>query len=450
MHIQHLQSVGSIKGRLCLEKLTPCNLITGASFSGKSRFVELLNLGLLGYIPKYGKQPGETLHAVAGGADKLGVVLTFNTGQKNVVTIERNSAGGASVSAHLHVECPSVMLDFKEYLRLSGPDRVAYVLTCASAPDKVISAALTKALNKVVVPAGCGPETQREIKLVSDNAARCASSGKGYMLNWLIGECTALAKKLTDYKRELKANQDKMIVARWQAEVPPDVAQVMIDLQRKKASELNLQITQAISADAAQTQLHTDKALAATRPQLLKAANAAHAAYQKLAKKPAIHNCPHCNCGNAKKASALEALTDAKQALAECDEACARLKNTKATKSNASSQLAKLRTAATAASREYERLVSMQAQRQAYEANATKLKQLEQLVVDGTKIVQAIAAVQAELNTLRAEQITSTFEKLLSVANEFTADILNSPIEYGSEQMELGRRVSRDGRSREK
>ena len=117
-------TLSNLKGISASYELGELNLICGPNSSGKSAVLDAVTLALLGYIPRLGKKPGATFQLATAGTNIMSVATNDRS-----ITWKRNAKGVTTVDG-LDAECnyPPVLLDINEWLGLTGPARIQYVL----------------------------------------------------------------------------------------------------------------------------------------------------------------------------------------------------------------------------------------------------------------------------------------------------------------------------------
>lgn len=130
-----------LKGRTFKYELGPATVFTGPSFSGKTAALDAVKIGLLGFHPRLGKRPADTIKLAAGGAMRVRLELEQTPTPGLHRTIERGfhlEKGSAKATTEEHDSLlQPAMLDATEYFAMSGPERLRYTLRHVS--DAVIA-----------------------------------------------------------------------------------------------------------------------------------------------------------------------------------------------------------------------------------------------------------------------------------------------------------------------
>lgn len=116
-------TIANVKGITRTVELEKINLIHGPNGSGKTALIDGLKLSLLGYHPRLGKKPNLTFQLATPGA----TCMTVATDNCNI-TWSKNAKGAVTVDGIEGVDMPSVMLDIGEWMALSGPARIQYIV----------------------------------------------------------------------------------------------------------------------------------------------------------------------------------------------------------------------------------------------------------------------------------------------------------------------------------
>jgi len=114
-------SARNFKGRTFEYPLAPVTVVTGDNFAGKSAILDAIRVGLMGYLPRLGKQPGATWK-LAGDGPEMEVQLA--TDQTVLSHVWRPSKTGASYEGSIPWQTPPVLLDAREYFQQTAAQRV--------------------------------------------------------------------------------------------------------------------------------------------------------------------------------------------------------------------------------------------------------------------------------------------------------------------------------------
>jgi|GEM_PF-1283429 len=114
----------NFKGRDFDYKLSGVTVFTGPNFSGKTAVLDAIRVGLIGYLPRLGKQPSATWK-LAGAGEKMEVAIDTDT--TTLSHIWRPTKTGASYDGSLPWATPTVLLDSREYFSMPTADRINYV-----------------------------------------------------------------------------------------------------------------------------------------------------------------------------------------------------------------------------------------------------------------------------------------------------------------------------------
>jgi hypothetical protein len=117
-------TIANLKGITRTVELDKINLIHGPNGSGKTAIIDGLKLSMLGYHPRLGKKPNLTFQLASPGV----TCMTVATDIANI-TWSRNLKGAVTVDGLEGLgDMPTVMLDLQEWLALSGPAKIQYVI----------------------------------------------------------------------------------------------------------------------------------------------------------------------------------------------------------------------------------------------------------------------------------------------------------------------------------
>lgn len=117
-------TISNLKGITTSVRLEKYNLIYGPNSVGKTAILDGITLALLGYHPRLGKKPNLTFALATAGQNQMSV--GFN---RSLITWKRNSKGAVSVDGlESIIDLPPVMLNLKEWLALTGPQKVQYII----------------------------------------------------------------------------------------------------------------------------------------------------------------------------------------------------------------------------------------------------------------------------------------------------------------------------------
>jgi DNA repair exonuclease SbcCD ATPase subunit len=137
-------SATNLKGAPFTFSLTPVTVIVGKNFAGKTRIIDAIIVGLLGFHPALGKTARATF-SLASGKD-MEVKLTFDDGS---FIRRRFYLKGDSVKVEEEVpeafentDQLAVMMDAGQYFALSDRDRVTYVADHCPSPANVTTDAI--------------------------------------------------------------------------------------------------------------------------------------------------------------------------------------------------------------------------------------------------------------------------------------------------------------------
>lgn len=181
------------------QKLAPLNVITGNNAAGKSRLLEMVRAGLIGYDPALGK--GKTRKLFSGAAS---VQLTLDDGQQIARDFKATDKPGLDI--------PGVMLDFKTFLDKTGPAQLAYVISQTDMAGLGFTREQITADLRAIVPEKPTEATElafkevlAEITAADDAAAKFVEDGKPVNLNqWLEVLAGRLGERLKLSRAELK------------------------------------------------------------------------------------------------------------------------------------------------------------------------------------------------------------------------------------------------------
>jgi hypothetical protein len=114
----------NFKGRDFDFKLGDVTVFTGPNFSGKTAVLDAIRVGLIGYLPRLGKQPGATWKLA--GAGEL-MEVSIDTDTTTLSHAWRPTKTGASYEGALPWQTPTVLLDAREYFGMATAERINYV-----------------------------------------------------------------------------------------------------------------------------------------------------------------------------------------------------------------------------------------------------------------------------------------------------------------------------------
>lgn len=116
-----LSNVKGITGSYELGELT---IIHGRNSTGKSAVLDAITLALIGYHPKLGKKPNLTFQLATHDATAMSVATN-----DRVISWKKNAKGAVSIDGVEGLgDVPPVMLDINEWLGLTGPGKIQYIL----------------------------------------------------------------------------------------------------------------------------------------------------------------------------------------------------------------------------------------------------------------------------------------------------------------------------------
>jgi DNA repair exonuclease SbcCD ATPase subunit len=117
-------TIANLKGLTKTVEFGEVTVISGPNGSGKSALLDGAILSLLGYIPRIGKKPNLTWALATLGCSMMSVATN-----RRSLSWTRNPKGAVSVEGLDGLDdVPPVMLDIHEWLVLTGPQRIQYVI----------------------------------------------------------------------------------------------------------------------------------------------------------------------------------------------------------------------------------------------------------------------------------------------------------------------------------
>lgn len=116
-------TISNLKGLTRSVELEDINIVHGPNSSGKSALLDGLKLALLGYHPRLGNKPNLTWQLASPGVSMMTVATNGAS-----VTWKQKPNGSVTVEGLPENPVPAVLLDLQEWLALSGPARIQYVL----------------------------------------------------------------------------------------------------------------------------------------------------------------------------------------------------------------------------------------------------------------------------------------------------------------------------------
>jgi hypothetical protein len=207
-HINRIRTT-NWQGRSVDQPLAPLTIITGDNMKGKTAITNALRVALIGYSPKHGKKAADTFGFAGArtGAASLGVGLEVSDGQAihHTWTMKR---GSVKYEGSNPLPTPPVLLDIRDYLQRSGPDKVRYVF------QQLDLAALGFGLDKVTA------RLKKEVKVKSPNEASEAALGQ------LLDDIAALDEQRHDLGQTW---QEWMELVLAKAKASRDECQAIVD-----------------------------------------------------------------------------------------------------------------------------------------------------------------------------------------------------------------------------
>lgn len=198
-------------------RLTNSVAVIGPNFSGKTRILEAIRLLFKGYIPEIGKKPEATWELSS--ADEMAVTGTFDNGAafSRYFFLEKGTAkqsfalGGEDLLTvpgteliELFAKMP--LLDAGHYFDLTDRERVDYVFSMVTLPDKYTGAAIIAQLERISFEEAHTEviETAKAsvIKWVRDRV--CSGVAVGILQNVLTAAVDELKEKFTYWNRRAK------------------------------------------------------------------------------------------------------------------------------------------------------------------------------------------------------------------------------------------------------
>lgn len=185
----------------------PIVLFSGANEAGKTTRLNALRLNLLGYIPKLGKLPSETIKLRAKGATKIETGLEFDTGDW-VKRMYSKTATGASAKPSRSrdtLDFPPVMLEPGLYFNLSPEKRVDYVFGLIDVGGIFDVDSLLKTIREIRVENDGEPAANLRAELVKDiDRTDREREGKGESVQqWLATLSADIAAKRLGQTQEV-------------------------------------------------------------------------------------------------------------------------------------------------------------------------------------------------------------------------------------------------------
>ncbi len=253
----------NIKGRNIDVTLGPVNVFVGPSFSGKTAILDAIKIGLLGYHPSLGKRP-QAAFALANGAAMSVNVEFENTDPKtpnwfrHQWQVERGSVKYTGPDKLPSI--PAVLLDVREYLGLSGPDRLKYMFERAAVGDAVTAADLFGQMNQIEVKEGAPAQLHaaiaEAIQIVGDLDTARHEEGVTVQtwLETVLDQFKAAAKDSGDAVKRMQGLVQGSVDLKAQA-AAPKLANVDADLAsaRKKLDAARIDLDRALQDQSKET-----------------------------------------------------------------------------------------------------------------------------------------------------------------------------------------------------
>ncbi len=210
-------TISNLKGITRTVQLEKINLVYGPNSSGKTAIIDGLKLALLGFHPKLGKKPNLTMALASPGASMMTVAtdlgaITWTRNAKGAVTVDGIESAGV---------VPSVMLDLQEWLGLTGPAKIQYVIEHSG---QVISdavgtvEAILEQNPKITADAAKLSKVDtakylRELGALAKTNRQIAAAEYDVILGVIKQSLTTDAKPVENPERELKQVQAKIDAA---------------------------------------------------------------------------------------------------------------------------------------------------------------------------------------------------------------------------------------------
>lgn len=196
--------------------LSSVNIVCGRNAAGKTRVLNALRMGLLGYVPGVSKTNPEQMRFASG--DSMTVQVFFSDGRFNLVNLSRKG-GKVSRTESRHVAVSEMLLDMSAFYGLTEQQRMRHVCGVAMRDDDWNDRAVARAV------ANIGVAARPEIALVATNAIRAQwdaeilarpkwlANGASFP-EWVAAQVDAWKEKIKGYKQQQPALAAKVAVLR--------------------------------------------------------------------------------------------------------------------------------------------------------------------------------------------------------------------------------------------
>jgi len=268
-------SARNFKGRTFDHQLSPVTVVAGGNFSGKTAILDAIRVGLVGYLPRLGKQASSTWKLAGDGPD---MEVALSTDQTTLSHVWRPSKSGASYEGSIPWETPPVLLDPKEYFQQTAAARVEMVFRLSD--PKRLGYSDAKVFDRLRAIEVVPTKISRPIVdgVVKDVEAASAARNSAGVQDWLGRQIDTLKARLKDATAQHKFASAKQSAIKPKPRVGGPPKNVSGDLSSvfNRLSELTGRMTASKRAaeafTAAASRAHSLRAELAGIPEVDKAA----------------------------------------------------------------------------------------------------------------------------------------------------------------------------------
>lgn len=208
MHLKQI-AARNFKGRNFDHLLNPITIIHGDNFSGKSAIADAIRVGLIGYHPHHGKRPCDTFGFAGAGttmeiSGDVGLIAFTHKWEMKRGSVSFETSAPSSMPM-----VPEVLLDIREYLKLSGPNKARFVfagidLEAMGFTTEMITARMKKDV-KVDEPSEASERFLNEIVDDIEGLGQERDELKKTHQEWIAGVVARIKEKRDDAKEAAKS-----------------------------------------------------------------------------------------------------------------------------------------------------------------------------------------------------------------------------------------------------
>lgn len=443
MYVKQIKAV-NFKGRTFDLMLDPVTVIAGDNFSGKTAVPMALRLALTGYLPPPIGKTAQAIYALAGDPEAAGtmeVEARTDTGRGSKLTFSRTVKGKISMDGGVPADLalPGLLVEPLTFFGLTGAQRIEAVF--AACDPKKIGVKQEDLLAKL-----------RGIQAMPARAAEEIVAQMSVSVRELL-----VAKPITqaltfledEWKEEAKTSKSLLAQAQANLGALSNISRERPGWDSVRAKQIDDEL-EGINLQEPASLRDALRKLSFAEDTVVNADSDIHAAEHALSQFDDLDCCPTCKAkakgwkdavlatlkeavGQAKAARSVASLDFiALEKVAKDEES--KWKKVQEAEAEKQKQLLVERNAIMMKRGEDEAWARNIKSRDAAEVNVLKLGAAVTCYTEGVKLVREV----------REEAVGRVFGEVLSVANQFTADLLNSPVEFVEGQ--LGRRVSQADR----